>query len=575
MSGGEPSSIKQTVSCAAVSLMSVYRYASVPHKSVLCLFLLADLLGGIALSDYQVLYRKWRPRVFDDVYGQPQVTVTLKNQLKTGRIAHAFLFTGSRGTGKTTCAKILAKAVNCLDPIDGEPCNKCAVCQGIDNESILDVVEMDAASNNGVDDIRDLRSELTYTPAVAKYRVYIIDEVHMLSVNAFNALLKTLEEPPSYAVFILATTDIHKLPPTIISRCQRFDFNRIAPNKICERLKYVASKEQFELTDDGAMLIARLSDGGMRDALSLLDQCMGAGKTVDENVVSSVAGLTGKDHLFSIADAVKKGETEAVLSTINSLYSASADMTRLTEELASHFRNLLVLKSVKDARDCLAVTNDEAEKLKAQSDMFSAQFIIHCINSLSTSLERMARGTNRRTELELCLIRLCNPRLDNDVDALSRRIAALEDKLKQGTFISGAMPTANVNTTADEASKSSQTAAVQNRTVPSADDAVLIENWQEIVEELRAGCIPLYSALRNSTGYEKDGFVFVDCSPSGKEMLRTKSFRESLRKVLRDKLGGDYRLGPYEPQNSPKNRTEENALDMLEKMASDAGIPIN
>lgn len=526
------------------------------------------------MSNYQVLYRKWRPAVFDDVYGQPQVTVTLKNQLKSGRIAHAFLFTGSRGTGKTTCAKILAKAVNCLNPVDGEPCNKCEICRGIDNESVLDVVEMDAASNNGVDDIRDLRSELTYTPAVAKYRVYIIDEVHMLSVNAFNALLKTLEEPPSYAVFILATTDVHKLPPTIISRCQRFDFNRIPPGKICERLKFVAEQEGVELTDSGAMLIARLSDGGMRDALSLLDQCMAVGKTVDEQSVSSVAGLAGREHLFAIAQAVKNGETEKVLKIINDLYCGSADMTRLTEELTSHFRNLLVLKSVKDARDFLAVTGDEAEKLRQQSEMFSAEFIIHGINSFSETLDRMSKGTSRRTELELCLIRLCNPRLDNSGEALLRRIAVIEDKLKQGVFTTEAMPVPKpVQSAPEDGVKEVQNSA--SRSVPSADDAVPVDSWQEIVEELKPRSMPLYSALRNSMGYEKDGYIFVDCSPSGKEMLRTKSFRESLRIVLKEKLGNDYRLGPYEPQNGKKNSEAENPLDALEKLANDAGIPVN
>lgn len=250
---------------------------------------------------YQVLYRKWRPQTFEDVSGQPQVTVTIKNELKNGRVNHAYLFTGSRGTGKTTCAKILAKAVNCLDPVDGNPCGKCENCIGIDNGNILDVVEMDAASNRKIDDIRSIIDEAQFTPAKAKYRVYIIDEVHMLTNEAFNALLKTLEEPPKHVVFILATTEVHKLPATILSRCQRFDFHRIAPEDISSRLTYVAQQENVEITNEATMLISAIADGALRDALSLMDRCIGISNQIDAKIVRDAAGLAQKDYLFDLA----------------------------------------------------------------------------------------------------------------------------------------------------------------------------------------------------------------------------------------------------------------------------------
>ena len=297
---------------------------------------------------YQALYRKWRPQDFSAVYGQPHVTKTLQNQLCSGRISHAYLFTGSRGTGKTTCAKILSKAVNCLSPVDGNPCNECEICRGIDNGSILDVIEIDAASNNGVDNIRDLREEANFTPANAKYRVYIIDEVHMLSIGAFNALLKTLEEPPSHVIFILATTEIHKLPSTILSRCQRFDFKRIAPEDITSRLLYVAEKENVNLTENAANLIARIADGGMRDALSLLDRCFAMGTDIDENAVSDAAGIAGTIHLFSFSEYVANGDFTSSLKLVSKLHSESCDIDSLCTELTLHFRNLMVAKTVSE-----------------------------------------------------------------------------------------------------------------------------------------------------------------------------------------------------------------------------------
>ena len=307
---------------------------------------------------YQALYRKWRPKSFNDVYGQPHVTRTLQSQLESERISHAYLFTGSRGTGKTTCAKILSKAVNCLNPVDGNPCNECEICKGIDSGAILDVIEIDAASNNGVDNIRDLREEANFTPVNAKYRVYIIDEVHMLSIGAFNALLKTLEEPPSHVIFILATTEIHKLPATILSRCQRFDFKRISPEDITARLIYVSEKENVTLTENAAALIARIADGGMRDALSLLDRCFAMGNNIDENAVSSAAGIAGTIHLFSFSEYVAKGDFTSALKLVSKLHNEFCDIDSLCTELTLHFRNLMVAKTVKECDGLIVCSKD-------------------------------------------------------------------------------------------------------------------------------------------------------------------------------------------------------------------------
>ncbi|MGN0478659.1 MAG: DNA polymerase III subunit gamma/tau, partial [Hominenteromicrobium sp.] len=313
---------------------------------------------------YKALYRKYRPQVFSDVVGQPQVTVTLKNELMAGRISHAYLFTGSHGTGKTTCAKILAKAVNCLDLQDGDPCGVCPVCRGLDDGSILDVVEIDAASNNGVDSIRSLIEESNFTPTTAQYRVYIIDEVHMLSVAAFNALLKTLEEPPAHVIFILATTEVHKLLPTILSRCQRFDFRRIAPEDVAERLELVCEREGVEIDHDAATLIASTADGGMRDALSILDQCIGRSTgCITYALVAETAGLAGRGHLLELASCIHTGDRSGALEKIDALYKASKDMGRLCEELAGFFRNLMLIKTMKDATGIIKAVGEELEQM--------------------------------------------------------------------------------------------------------------------------------------------------------------------------------------------------------------------
>ncbi|MGN0662750.1 MAG: DNA polymerase III subunit gamma/tau [Faecalibacterium sp.] len=358
---------------------------------------------------YRALYRKWRPQRFEDVVGQRAIVTALKNQIMAGRVGHAYLFTGVRGTGKTTCAKIFAKAVNCLHPQGGDPCGECAICRGIDNGSILDVVEMDAASNNGVDDIRDLRDETAYTPSACRYKVYIIDEVHMLSTAAFNALLKTLEEPPAHVIFILATTEIQKVPATILSRCQRYDFTRIGPEDIARRVEYIAGQEQLELTPDGAELIARLADGALRDALSILDTCAGVTAKIDGDVVRRMAGVTDRSYLFRISDALEAQDGAAALAQLAQLRQQSVDVKRLTEELIAHYRALM-LAALPGGQALLSGVSPEEEELYLQKGpQLGKREAIRAIRTLGNALEHMARGSDQRIELELALFSLSEP----------------------------------------------------------------------------------------------------------------------------------------------------------------------
>ena len=358
---------------------------------------------------YRALYRKWRPQRFEDVVGQRAIVTALKNQITANRVGHAYLFTGVRGTGKTTCAKIFAKAVNCLHPVNGDPCGECEICKGIDNGSILDVVEMDAASNNGVDDIRDLRDETAYTPSACKYKVYIIDEVHMLSTAAFNALLKTLEEPPAHVIFILATTEIQKVPATILSRCQRYDFTRIGPEDIARRVEYIAGEEKLELSPDGAELIARLADGALRDALSILDTCAGVTAKIDADVVRRMAGVTDRSYLFRISDALEAQDGATALAQLAQLRQQSVDVKRLTEELIAHYRALM-LAALPGGQSLLSGVSPEEEALYLEKGpQLGQREAIRAIRTLGTALEHMTRGSDQRIELELALFSLSEP----------------------------------------------------------------------------------------------------------------------------------------------------------------------
>ena len=399
MSGGEPSSIKRRFPSAAASL---HLYAK--QRSALSVL----LQKGEVCAMYRALYRKWRPRRFADVVGQTAIVTALQNQIAAGRIGHAYLFTGTRGTGKTTCAKIFAKAVNCLDTANPDPCGECEVCKGLDSGAIMDIVEMDAASNNSVDDIRDLRDEVAYLPSVCRYKVYIIDEVHMLSNQAFNALLKTMEEPPEHVIFILATTEVQKVPVTILSRCQRYDFTRITPEDIAGRLTYVAEQESIALDPGAAKLIGRLADGAMRDALSILDTCAGVSNTVDEALVRRMAGVTDRGYLFEISDAIAARDSVTALEKIAELRQKSVDMRRLCMELAGHYRNLM-LSGLPGGTALLTGTSPEEEAAYAARKDFPQQEAIRAVDAFGTALDKMSRGTDQRIELELAVFALTQP----------------------------------------------------------------------------------------------------------------------------------------------------------------------
>ena len=373
---------------------------------------------------YRALYRKWRPQRFEDVVAQRGIVTALRNQVASGRVGHAYLFTGVRGTGKTTCAKIFAKAVNCLHPKDGDPCGECEICKGIDNGSILDVVEMDAASNNGVDDIRDLRDETAYTPSACHYKVYIIDEVHMLSTAAFNALLKTLEEPPAHVIFILATTEIQKVPATVLSRCQRYDFTRIGPEDIAQRVEYIAGQEGLELTTDGAELISRLADGAMRDALSILDTCAGVTAKIDADVVRRMAGVTDRSYLFRISDALEAQDGAAALAQLAALRQQSVDVKRLTEELIAHYRALM-LAALPGGQSLLSgVSPEEEAQYLEKGPQLGQREAVRAIRTLGNALEHMTRGSDQRIELELALFTLSEPPQAAPAAAVSVQAAA-------------------------------------------------------------------------------------------------------------------------------------------------------
>lgn len=374
------------------------------------------------------LYRKYRSATFDEVISQEHITTTLKNQIKSGTPAHAYLFTGSRGTGKTTCAKLMAKAVNCLSPVDGNPCGECESCKAI-AAGCPDIIEMDAASNNGVDDVRALRDEVMYAPTVCKYKVYIIDEVHMLSASAFNALLKTIEEPPPHVIFILATTEIHKVPATIASRCQQFRFSRIDVEESTKRLCEIAQKENVKLTEDAARLISRLSDGGMRDAISLLDQCISVSNDIDEQTVRTTAGIAGTDHLFALAECVREHNAPEALKITDELHNQSKDLMLLLDELLSHFRNLCMLSATNNDFSLIPAGSGTRNDLARQAGEFTLGEIMRCMDILQDCIARTPKTAKRKTVAEMCLIRLCTPRLDSDTSALSLRLEKLESRL--------------------------------------------------------------------------------------------------------------------------------------------------
>ena len=388
------------------------------------------------MATYQALYRKYRPQTFDDVSGQLAVTQTLKTQLVSGRMSHAYLFTGSRGTGKTSCAKILAKAVNCLHPDNGNPCNVCEACRSIDSGSCMDVLEIDAASNNGVDNVRDLRDDAIYSPSQVKMRVYIIDEVHMLSISAFNALLKIIEEPPEHLLFILATTELHKVPATILSRCQRFSFRRISQEDIAARLQYVAYQENIDLDDAAARVIARLADGGMRDGLSLLDQCASAttGELSAERVYACL-GIAGERKCGELMGYIAEHDTKSALELFNRLYTEGKDLSAMLDEMACLCRDLMVMKTAPNVGITMLSGVASDKEIQELTKALSPAELMRMMNLIQSTLSGFTRSASRRLDAELCLLEMCQPELNLDAKALNARLSRLEEQLKSGSFV--------------------------------------------------------------------------------------------------------------------------------------------
>lgn len=551
---------------------------------------------------YQALYRKYRPLVFSDVVGQEHITETLKQEITDNKLSHAYLFTGTRGTGKTTCAKILARAVNCLNPKDGNPCGECEMCRAVSDGEITDIVEIDAASNNNVDSIRELREQIAFPPAAAKYRVYIIDEVHMLSISAFNALLKTLEEPPYYVVFILATTEVHKLPATILSRCQRFDFKRIEPSRICERIMAVAALEGLTVTNEAAQLIASVADGGMRDALSVLDLCASSGGVIDEDTVARSCAMAGSEYLFKLADYIKAQDTEAALLLVDELHNNSVDMARLLAEITNHYRNLMIVKTVKTKHKPIVCSAAQLKELEAQAECQDIREIMDILTVLQESAAKMPTA-NRRAQMEMTVIRLCNPQVFTDINALERRVTALEQGVikQSGVSISvraakgesDTIPVAHSDAAEEEikATEPSEEAlsdysddeiplpeppdinsdyieqeqtpkqkkAVTATEQPLADGITLVDCWDKILARLRVSCPLIAGVLMGSAAYIKGDYLLIDTQNSQFKTLvngANSLYRDQIRKAAFEELGRTYKLGPY-------HKPSENETDAL------------
>lgn len=577
---------------------------------------------------YRALYRKWRPRRFEDVVGQRAIVTALKHQIAAGRVGHAYLFTGVRGTGKTTCAKIFAKAVNCLHPQDGDPCGECEICKGLDNGSILDVVEMDAASNNGVDDIRDLRDETAYTPSACQYKVYIIDEVHMLSTAAFNALLKTLEEPPAHVIFILATTEIQKVPATILSRCQRYDFTRIGPEDIAARVQYIAGQEQLQLTEEGAELIARLADGALRDALSILDTCAGVTTQIDADIVRRMAGVTDRGYLFELSDALEAQDGAAALALLARLRQQSVDVKRLTEELIAHYRALM-LAALPGGKSLLSgVSPEEEARYLEQGPKLGQRAAIRAIRTLGTALEHMTRGSDQRIELELALFSLSEPPQAAQTVVVQQTAApsvpqreALRPfaSAQAAPFVSAPVEPAPLETAAaapseempplpwDEAPPppeeqppildgesvpAVQTPAVPEETVqpvqpvypadPALDKPRQVAaeginpypQWAEVIQKLQEMDPMLYTYLKRSKAYFDGTRVLIDGGKTFRDFIRAnKDSQRLIKKLIAQVSGVAVPIGPYEPKTAARTASNaESSLRALEKLGLEVSI---
>ena len=508
---------------------------------------------------YLALYRKWRPRVFSDVVSQEHITVTLQNQVRSGKTAHAYLFTGSRGTGKTTCSKILAKAVNCLHPVDGNPCLECEICRGIEDGSIMDVVEMDAASNNSVEDVRSLRDEAGYMPAVCKYRVYIIDEVHMLSASAFNALLKIMEEPPPHVLFILATTEIHKVPQTIVSRCQQYDFRRIRPADSAKRMLEIAEQEDFTLDEDAAAFIARLADGGMRDALSLLDQCAAFSHHIDREVVAQTAGIAGSGHLFALSDAIAAQDAAAALTLLGQLYDNAKGMERLVTELIGHYRSVMLCKSTSDPQSLITCLPDELERYQEMAKNLSLPRILEILGVFQRCLDSLSRSGDQKVEVEMALIRLC-------CGAQLQAVQTVAAPALQAAAPSPA-PAAPVSPAPKTAPKAGP--------VPAGNGPGPLAQWPDLLDEMSRSEPALYVMLEGSNAFVSNGVVLIESpNPMLKSLLLTNNIGAKLADMVEQTLGSRHRLRIAKRETQVPGQ-ESSALDHILSKAKEQNIEVH
>ena len=529
---------------------------------------------------HQALYRKWRPATFEDVVGQEHITSVLKYEIEQGSFSHAYLFCGSRGTGKTTCAKILAKAVNCESPVNGSPCGQCRSCRNIEAGVATDVLEMDAASNNGVDNIRDIRDEVVYTPSEMKYRVYIVDEVHMLSGSAFNALLKTLEEPPEHVIFILATTELQKLPATIISRCQRFDFRRITIPVLTERLMKISNAEGFNTDEDAARLIAKLAQGGMRDAISLLDLCSGSQKDITVSLVEESAGITGRGTMIATVRAIAEKNYDILFNTVADVIASSKDLSVFWQDLISVYRDLLVIKTTKNAKKYLDLTVEETEELTALASLFTKETLISHSKMLDNSYYTMQRGGgSKRMIAEMALIRMCDETLDTSSEAILSRLSRLEDSVRLASFapqrpaepieVIEDKPEAEVKK--DEIKAEPKTEAVKRPTVSDGGKPKLrtIRCKMEVAEKLSMTDIPAASFLKSAKMFEdENGGVLIKLSNDfAVSMLSKPKTKEALLASLSAALNRPVADASVKIEKSTSE--DEKQYDILDELLED------
>ena len=504
---------------------------------------------------HKALYRVYRPKTFEDVVGQEHIVKTLKNQIKNKNIGHAYLFSGTRGTGKTSTAKIFARAVNCLNPINEEPCNECEICVDTLNDNIMDIVEIDAASNNSVDDIRELRESVKYTPSKARYKVYIIDEVHMLSQGAFNALLKTLEEPPSYVIFILATTEPHKIPATILSRCQRFDFKRVSSKDIASRMAYICKKENIEAEEKALSLIARNSQGALRDALSILDQCMSFGnEKIEYNDVIELLGTVNIDELFELSQSIIDENTKKSLQILNEFIIWGKDIRNLINDLIDHFRNLMVCKVSKDLDEIISLPEESIERLKEQSENININDLIRILNILSETQDSMKSSSNTRILAEVTIMKIAQPMFDESKEALIKRIENLEEKIESGNI--------KVVTVQDEPKEKIAPQSIQHGSVEiqkedvvyeevKSEDVKLVEaSWKKITQKIKDDRkLSIAALLREVNSFNvKDNtlyLIFNDNFSFARSRLGSEETIKYVESIIREVLNRSFNIQIY------------------------------